>query len=353
LFKKLEIQPTNRFEKLKEIVERIPELDSMSSIYLLFDDNHCLRQQPWFFKLILEKTKVNDVKSIDNTTISYGYTHIQEENVRRSRNAALFLHMSVEAELFSDSGQDETTSTTTTTARENILGLIRKKFLGSSSENIHWSRIEIIDVANAALDLRKCNLSGLSKLSSVTRLDFTRCRIADHQLQYISSLTCLRTLSLNQCSQTGDVGLFHISKLTSLEHLDLSDCVEVTDASLLHLANLSTLLDLNVSKCRQLTDVGLLHISKIPTLRQLHVGYCHKVTNAGLQHLLNMPSLDREKVNINYDTAITKDGFAEFKKQLRENQQKKMNSSANAPQQEEQETEEAEKQKQLRHRTTL
>lgn len=179
------------------------------------------------------------------------------------------------------------------------------------------------------LDLTGCDkitddgLEHLSKLSFLQYLNLMYCKkISDRGLEHLSKISSLQRLRLCDCWHITDEGLRHLSKLTSLQHLDLSMCGDgITDAGLIYLSELSLLQYLSICLCGKITDAGLEHLSKLSLLRYLDVSES-EVTDSGLQLLVNMPSLHPDDVLV-FDTAVSEEGHAAFRKQLQKNQGRK------------------------------
>ena len=146
-----------------------------------------------------------------------------------------------------------------------------------------------------SLDLYGCDritdagVKHLARLTGLTSLDLSWCRITDAGLADLARLTSLTSLDLKWCHRIGEDGLAHLARLTSLTSLDLRGFLYVTNAGLEHLAQLTGLTSLNLSYCRRapfgrgITDAGLAHLAKQLTgLRELELYGCERITIEGV-----------------------------------------------------------------------
>ena len=127
--------------------------------------------------------------------------------------------------------------------------------------------------------------------TGIRRLELTRYKITDANLQALSSLVALETLDLGGCCRIIDlqalaplvvlktlnlagcfsiIGLQALAPLVALETLNLDFCDKITDADLKALAPLVALKTLNLCYCDKITDV----------LKTLNLCYCDKITCA-------------------------------------------------------------------------
>ena len=160
------------------------------------------------------------------------------------------------------------------------------------------------------------------------KLGLTRCdNITDANLQALSSLVALETLSLGGCSRIIDlqalaplvvlktlnlagcfsiIGLQALAPLVALETLNLDFCDKITDGDLKALAPLVALKTLNLCYCDKITNVGLQAVARLVALQALNLAGC-KITDVGLQAVA--PLLALKKLSLSWCDSITDAGL--------------------------------------------
>lgn len=105
------------------------------------------------------------------------------------------------------------------------------------------SNFRFLNYLNINQNLIKINyLEGLSRMTSLRRLDLNRCPILDDNvLKKLSNLTFLNRLELMSCAFISDEGIKNLSTLVSLRYLDLRCCPRITEEGLMSLSNLNSL----------------------------------------------------------------------------------------------------------------
>src|SRR5690606_34301241 len=98
-------------------------------------------------------------------------------------------------------------------------------------------------------------------------------------LKYLSNLTSLLNLELNDCSRVTNYGLRFIKNLKNLQTLTLDNCKKITNDGLKHISNCRHLKKLSLHKCDKITDHGLKKlISKLKKLQLLRLTWASKIT---------------------------------------------------------------------------
>jgi hypothetical protein len=155
----------------------------------------------------------------------------------------------------------------------------------SKCSNIDDDLINIISQTNPSLrrlTLRECrgvtNRSAphLAHLTQLDCLDLTHTKFSNSGLKYLSTLTSLQSLVLQRCTTINDTGIPAISTLTNLTSLNLYSCTNITDKSLEALTQMTMLCTLNLSYCKNITNAGLFLLSTIlVNLTELYLYGCN------------------------------------------------------------------------------
>jgi hypothetical protein len=161
-------------------------------------------------------------------------------------------------------------------------------------------------------------LKHIANLASLVELNLSNTNITDSAIHHLANLKSLEILGLGWTKICGE-GLPHLANLKSLVKLDLNfTCIRDSR----YLADFVALeiIDLNATG---ITDDGAKALGKIQSLREVWLDETN-ITDFGLQHLLHLPFLDPNKVHVS-STGVSQVGLENFKKRLRENQQKQQN----------------------------
>ena len=164
---------------------------------------------------------------------------------------------------------------------------------------------------------------------------------SDIGIKYVSSYCLqLRELSISDCSQITDFGLYELAKLgPNLRYLSVAKCDQISDAGVKQIARLcyklrylnvrgceavsdeaiemlarscSRLRSLDLGKC-DVTDVGLKMLSEnCPNLKKLSVKSCEMVSDRGIQCVAYY-CRGLQQLNIQ-DCPITQEGYRMVKK---------------------------------------
>lgn len=179
-------------------------------------------------------------------------------------------------------------------------------------------------------------LSMLSRLIALKSLDFLGTRVTTDGLQTLQAFPALQhlaipglsspsidyskwptlpSLSTLDLSYSFVASLEFVSKLTSLSDLDLQNCSHLTDTGLAAVCCLPLLEKLNLHGCTSITDVGLYALTEgdnlAHSLRELDVTYC-AVGDDSVAALSKLSKL--ELLSFNWDcTRITARGVASLK----------------------------------------
>ena len=137
----------------------------------------------------------------------------------------------------------------------------------------------------------RVNIHQLSKLSSIStlrKLDLRDTKLGDAQLRF------LRGLNLEWLDIAGTTiehpGFHNLSTQSQLKYLDLGG-TNVADEDLAALSTLEKLQELDVGGTH-ITEDGIRHLSAIQNLESIDVGFSN-VQGAGLQSMAEMPGLKR------------------------------------------------------------
>lgn len=134
------------------------------------------------------------------------------------------------------------------------------------------------------------DLSCLSSLPDLERLDLRATRITDAGLVHLKGCPRLRSLTLISVSGVTDAGLEHLKGLAHLEQLDLQG-TGVTSKGFVHLAKLPRLRALKLSGER-ITDECITQLTSLKGIEELLLAYT-QVTDEGMSHLAGHPALRR------------------------------------------------------------
>ncbi|CAI5950205.1 unnamed protein product [Closterium sp. NIES-64] len=113
------------------------------------------------------------------------------------------------------------------------------------------------------------SLEGIGAASQLHTLKLDHTSVDDSDLEPLTALTSLTTLSLENCHNLTPALLAHVGQLTGLEELSLSGCA-MGDEVLPQLNCLPRLSSLTVPP--GVTDAGLQHLAALPALRRLSLG---------------------------------------------------------------------------------
>jgi len=102
------------------------------------------------------------------------------------------------------------------------------------------------------------------------------CLISDFGLQYLSELTRLREIELNNVSKITNNGLSCLSLLTNLTKLDLS-WSNIDDDGLRYISRFYLLKKLTLYHCDKITNNGLIHLKDMNYLKSLNLKDCKKI----------------------------------------------------------------------------
>ncbi|CAI7844600.1 unnamed protein product [Closterium sp. NIES-54] len=156
------------------------------------------------------------------------------------------------------------------------------------------------------------SLNGIGAASSLETLVLDETSVGDDDLEPLTTLTSLTSLSLGGCHSVTPALMLHVGRLTGLEDLSLGGCAMgdevppllaclrqlssftaprgVTDAGLQHLPALPFLQRLSLCDCLGVTSAGMLHVGRLTSLRGLLLPNT-RVTDQGLQHLTALTDL--------------------------------------------------------------
>jgi internalin A len=138
----------------------------------------------------------------------------------------------------------------------------------------------------------KPDLSPLARLApnSLYQLYITGMTLDDQAMSYVSKLTGLKQLHMNQSKVTSR-GFSYISRLKSLEYLTLP--LNVTDKDMAVIGELPNLkgFDIYYGTVNEISDDGLKILSKMQLLEEVCLGG-GSITDAGLEHLKGLKKLN-------------------------------------------------------------
>lgn len=132
-------------------------------------------------------------------------------------------------------------------------------------------------------------LESLKDLSNLQQLDLSETHVVDEELKYVSALTSIKVLNLNDTQITG-AGLAFLANLDNLQELYLSN-TRVDNDGLKHLRNLHGLRRLSLDS-DPLGDPGLEHLSGLTNLQSLSLTKT-RVESEGLRHLMGFSDLQQ------------------------------------------------------------
>lgn len=94
-----------------------------------------------------------------------------------------------------------------------------------------------------------------------------------------------------------DMALKYISTLSQLVHLGLNDQNVITDESLKEISKVSSLKVLHLRKCERLTDKGMLYLEQLSQLKYLDLLGCKQITDTAKAHLREKGLLVRDETH--------------------------------------------------------
>jgi F-box/leucine-rich repeat protein 14 len=112
--------------------------------------------------------------------------------------------------------------------------------------------------------------------------------ISDIGVSYLSVLTSLNTLSLNNCDIVTDTGLYHLRSLTQMQYLNLSCLHAINDSGIKRLKKLTHLQKLDVSFCNRITEASLNIFSKFSLLKSLNLYGCELISIRSIYEFTNI-----------------------------------------------------------------
>ncbi|MCH7686078.1 MAG: hypothetical protein IH899_05255, partial [Planctomycetes bacterium] len=116
--------------------------------------------------------------------------------------------------------------------------------------------------------LRIDDLIEIAEISGLERLQIRNLVLDDVGIGYLSKLTSLKRLSLDETTTMTDEGIKELSKLRKLESLTISG--PMTDESLAHLKNLKFLNSLKIGS-PYITEKGIANLEKaVPALQMVY-----------------------------------------------------------------------------------
>lgn len=233
------------------------------------------------------------------------------------------------------------------TANQLIQGLSQRMPKDSSTP----SSTEGAELPNREIEMiRKLGGKVIIKDGKVHEINLTNSAINDTDMELLSSMTTLQTLTLNGCRNMTDAGLVYLGSLKNLRGLAL-ERTNITDKGMVHLKDLTEigLLSLNWTRvgdaglkqlsglkkmgilylCQtqtgdegvaamknmkqlvwldlrqtRVTDAGLVHLSQLPRMRLLCL-YGIQMTDAGIAPLTKLANLESLTLN---QTQVTDEG---------------------------------------------
>ena len=135
--------------------------------------------------------------------------------------------------------------------------------------------------------------------------------LLDVGIKYVASYCLgLRELSISDCTQITDLGMFELAKLgPNLRYLSVAKCASITDNGIKQIARLCYKLRyLNVRGCESVSDEAIEIVSRsCSRLRSLDIGKCD-VTDVGLktlsEHCPNLKKLSTKSCEMITDQGI-------------------------------------------------
>lgn len=146
------------------------------------------------------------------------------------------------------------------------------------------TELRSLHLAYSFLWLKGADLTPLSSLKQLQRLDLFYCSVTDANIKKLTSLP-LQALDLSSNRLTSD-GLMNLTCFSRLQLLDLSSNGEVTDDLLQQLASLKNLQTLDISNCSRLTEEGLKHLASFENLRFLYLAENFELKRANIRELV-------------------------------------------------------------------
>lgn len=153
------------------------------------------------------------------------------------------------------------------------------------------------------------DLSDLSRLPYLTRLDLEYTAMTDEGLKSLGNYPKLVRLDLQETKITGS-GLRHIAGLKNLEYLMLG-VTAITDEDLVNLKDLSNLRHLALRRT-QIAGEGLRHLAGLRRLESLDLRG-NPLTDVGMEHIKKITSLRELTLT---DTLVTESAVEELRKVL-------------------------------------
>lgn len=163
--------------------------------------------------------------------------------------------------------------------------------------------VEIQEVYLRNPAVTDADLSVLSGIGTLTKVELSGCPIGAEGVAHLADLPGLYTLHLSD-TKVDDAALQHLTGLSGLGVLSLSN-TGVTDRGLRALAAIASLERLFLDGT-QITDAGLAHIGRLTELKELTLNHT-QITDAGMKHLTALKNLEILKVT---GTGVTPAGIA-------------------------------------------
>jgi len=125
---------------------------------------------------------------------------------------------------------------------------------------------------------------------SLRNLSLKNCRgITECNIEHLKAMTCLVSLSLDECPITQSVLSSLATHLPPLHHLSLKRCGRLRDVWVIPLVVKGALRSLNLNACTNITDATLEALTQncAATLESLDVSWCRKLSYQGVGRMVD------------------------------------------------------------------
>ncbi|CAI7917717.1 unnamed protein product [Closterium sp. NIES-53] len=164
---------------------------------------------------------------------------------------------------------------------------------------------EVIEVKGEMNAVKGEQIKSASRSTNLTLVDFHGLSYA--MLAHVSTMTHLKSISLEYASCFSAEGIKHLYMLLGLETLYL-DNTGVSDSALEGIVSLTSLRYLYLERTK-VTDAGLAHLMGLSSLKLLWLSYYKLVSDAGMVHVERLTRLENLSVD---ETKVTDDGLQQL-----------------------------------------
>ena len=152
----------------------------------------------------------------------------------------------------------------------------------------------------------------IGRLSCLRKLTIDQCSIADWDIENIVKGSTLQELNLIKCSGITEDSLTYLTSLLKLRKLKIVNCQDISPDGYIYLGDLINLTELSLLDI-DITDFSLASFTKLKYMKYLQVNCCptnqFDVSDIGLSYLTGISTLEKLDINWKY---IGDNGFSHF-----------------------------------------